>query len=114
MAVRVGVRAKESKGAKLRWSHSDRPMKCSMHMNCVRWGRGGIVPKFPVRWVGTLIAQALDALNIRVVLAPDELGPYNRHAGGDCLKSRDVQLGILSVTGFIRMGCSMHVVLQKS
>jgi hypothetical protein len=67
-----------------------------------------------VRWVETLIAQPLEALNIRVVLAPVELGPYNRHAGGDCLKSRDVQLGILCVTGFIETPCSMHVVSQKS
>jgi len=41
-----------------------------------------------LRWAGTLFAQPLDALNIRVVLAPVELGPYNRHAGGNCLKSR--------------------------
>jgi hypothetical protein len=32
-------------------------------------------------WAGTLFAVPLDALNIRVVLAPVELGPYNRHAG---------------------------------
>ena len=31
---------------------------------------------------GNVIAQPLDALNICVVLAPVELGPYNRHAGG--------------------------------
>jgi hypothetical protein len=41
-----------------------------------------------LRWAGTLFAQPLDALNIRVVLAPVELGPENRHAGGNCLKSR--------------------------
>ena len=41
-----------------------------------------------LRWAGTLFAQALDALNIRVVLAPVELGTYNRRAGGNCLKSR--------------------------
>jgi hypothetical protein len=29
----------------------------------------------------TLFAVPLDVLNIRVVLAPIELGPYNRHAG---------------------------------
>jgi hypothetical protein len=33
------------------------------------------------RWAATLFAVPLDALNIRVVLAPIELGPYNRHAG---------------------------------
>lgn len=34
-----------------------------------------------LRWARTLFAVPLDALNIRVVLAPVELGPYNRHAG---------------------------------
>lgn len=34
-----------------------------------------------LRWAGTLFAVPLDALNVRVVLAPVELGPYNRHAG---------------------------------
>ncbi len=34
-----------------------------------------------LRWAATLFAVPLDALNIRVVLAPVELGPYNRHAG---------------------------------
>jgi hypothetical protein len=34
-----------------------------------------------LRWATTLFAVPLDALNIRVVLAPVELGPYNRHAG---------------------------------
>jgi hypothetical protein len=32
-------------------------------------------------WATTLFAVPLDALNIRVVLAPVELGPYNRDAG---------------------------------
>src|SRR5215510_6686759 len=32
-------------------------------------------------WATTLFAVPLDVLNIRVVLAPVELGPYNRHAG---------------------------------
>jgi hypothetical protein len=32
-------------------------------------------------WATTLFAAPLDALNIRVVLAPVELGPYNRHVG---------------------------------
>jgi hypothetical protein len=34
-----------------------------------------------LRWARTLFAVQLDAFNIRVVLAPVELGPYNRHAG---------------------------------
>lgn len=34
-----------------------------------------------VKWATTLFAVPLEALNIRVVLAPVELGPYNRHAG---------------------------------
>lgn len=34
-----------------------------------------------LRWATTLFAEPLDGLNIRVVLAPVELGPYNRHAG---------------------------------
>jgi hypothetical protein len=34
-----------------------------------------------LRWATTLFAVPLDALNIRVVLAPVELGPYNRHTG---------------------------------
>ena len=34
-----------------------------------------------LRWAATLFAEPLDALNIRVVLAPVELGPYNRHSG---------------------------------
>src|SRR6516165_5191523 len=34
-----------------------------------------------LQWAATLFAVPLDALNIRVVLAPVELGPYNRHAG---------------------------------
>jgi hypothetical protein len=34
-----------------------------------------------LKWAGTLFAIPLDALNIRVVLAPVELGPYNRHTG---------------------------------
>jgi hypothetical protein len=40
-----------------------------------------------LRWAPKLFAVALEVLNIRVVLAPVELGPYNRHegycAGGD-------------------------------
>jgi hypothetical protein len=34
-----------------------------------------------LRWATTLFAVPLEALNIRVVLAPVELGPYNRHTG---------------------------------
>jgi hypothetical protein len=34
-----------------------------------------------LRWATTLFAVPLGALNIRVVLAPVELGPYNRHTG---------------------------------
>ena len=34
-----------------------------------------------LKWAGTLFAVPLDMLNIRVVLAPVELGPYNRHTG---------------------------------
>jgi hypothetical protein len=34
-----------------------------------------------LRWAQTLFAVPLDALNIRIVLAPVELGPYNRHLG---------------------------------
>ena len=34
-----------------------------------------------LKWATTLFAVPLDALNIRVVLAPVELGPYNKHAG---------------------------------
>jgi hypothetical protein len=34
-----------------------------------------------LKWATTLFDVPLDALNIRVVLAPIELGPYNRHAG---------------------------------
>src|SRR6516165_9946556 len=34
-----------------------------------------------LRWARGLFAVPLDVLNIRVVLAPIELGPYNRHAG---------------------------------
>jgi hypothetical protein len=34
-----------------------------------------------LRWAGILFAAPLDTLNIRVVLAPVELGPYNRHLG---------------------------------
>ena len=34
-----------------------------------------------LRWANTLFAEPLDALNIRIVLAPVELGPYNRHMG---------------------------------
>src|SRR6516165_6547394 len=34
-----------------------------------------------LRWAATLFAVPLDGLNIRIVLAPVELGPYNRHAG---------------------------------
>jgi len=34
-----------------------------------------------LHWATTLFAAPLDVLNIRVVLAPVELGPYNRHAG---------------------------------
>jgi hypothetical protein len=34
-----------------------------------------------LRWASVLFAVPLEALNIRVVLAPVELGPYNRHAG---------------------------------
>jgi hypothetical protein len=40
-----------------------------------------------LHWAARLFAIPLEALNIRVVLAPVELGPYNRHtgycAGGD-------------------------------
>ena len=34
-----------------------------------------------LKWAGTLFAVPLDTLNIRVVLAPVEIGPYNRHVG---------------------------------
>ena len=34
-----------------------------------------------LRWARDLFAVPLDVLNIRVVLAPIELGPYNRHSG---------------------------------
>jgi hypothetical protein len=34
-----------------------------------------------LRQAGALFEVPLDALNIRVVLAPVELGPYNKHAG---------------------------------
>jgi hypothetical protein len=34
-----------------------------------------------LKWAATLFAVPLDELNIRVVLAPVELGPYNRHTG---------------------------------
>jgi hypothetical protein len=34
-----------------------------------------------LKWASTLFTVPLDALNIRVVLAPIELGPYNRHKG---------------------------------
>jgi hypothetical protein len=34
-----------------------------------------------LKWATTLFAVPLDALNIRVVLAPVEIGPYNRHQG---------------------------------
>lgn len=34
-----------------------------------------------LRWASVLFAVPLETLNIRVVLAPIELGPYNRHSG---------------------------------
>lgn len=34
-----------------------------------------------LKWASTLFAVPLDSLNVRVVLAPIELGPYNRHTG---------------------------------
>jgi hypothetical protein len=34
-----------------------------------------------LKWATTLFAVPLESLNIRVVLAPVELGPYNRHTG---------------------------------
>jgi hypothetical protein len=34
-----------------------------------------------LHWAGILFAEPLDSLNIRVVLAPVELGPYNKHRG---------------------------------
>jgi hypothetical protein len=34
-----------------------------------------------LRWASVLFAVPLETLNIRVVLAPIELGPYNRHTG---------------------------------
>jgi hypothetical protein len=34
-----------------------------------------------LRWATTLFAVPLAALNVRIVLAPVELGPYNRHTG---------------------------------
>jgi hypothetical protein len=34
-----------------------------------------------LRWADTLFAAPLDSLHVRVVLAPVELGPYNRHRG---------------------------------
>jgi hypothetical protein len=34
-----------------------------------------------LKWAATLFAVPLDALNIRIVLAPVEIGPYNRHTG---------------------------------
>ena len=37
-----------------------------------------------LKWAGTLFAVPLNTLNIRVVLAPVEIGPYNRHTGYCC------------------------------
>ena len=34
-----------------------------------------------LKWAATLFVAPLEELNIRVVLAPVELGPYNRHTG---------------------------------
>jgi hypothetical protein len=34
-----------------------------------------------LKWADSLFAVPLNALNIRIVLAPVELGPYNRHVG---------------------------------
>jgi hypothetical protein len=34
-----------------------------------------------LRWAETLFTVPLNALNIRIVFAPVELGPYNRHTG---------------------------------
>jgi hypothetical protein len=34
-----------------------------------------------LKWATTLFAVPCEVLNIRVVLAPVEIGPYNRHAG---------------------------------
>jgi hypothetical protein len=34
-----------------------------------------------LKWAETLFAVPLETLNIRVVLAPVELGPYNKHSG---------------------------------
>jgi hypothetical protein len=34
-----------------------------------------------IKWAAILFAVPLETLNIRVVLAPVEMGPYNKHAG---------------------------------
>jgi hypothetical protein len=44
-------------------------------------GAGRQCTEVVLKWATTLFAVPLEALNIRVVLAPVELGPYNRHAG---------------------------------
>jgi hypothetical protein len=44
-------------------------------------GAGRQCAKVVLKWASTLFAVPLETLNIRVVLAPVELGPYNRHAG---------------------------------
>lgn len=53
-----------------------------------------------LRWAGKLFAVPLEALNIRVVLAPVELGPYNRSAGYCAELAGAFILGNRHVVGF--------------
>ena len=42
---------------------------------------GRLCAEVVLKWASTLFAAPLEVLNIRVVLAPVELGPYNKHMG---------------------------------
>ena len=42
---------------------------------------GRVCAEIVQKWADTLFAVPLEVLNIRIVLAPVELGPYNKHSG---------------------------------
>jgi hypothetical protein len=65
-----------------------------------------------LKWATTLFAVPLDTLNIRVVLAPVELGPYNRHTGYHY--GRDEGTFILGNRHIVQLHNGILVLTKKS
>jgi hypothetical protein len=65
-----------------------------------------------LRWARSLFAVPLDTLNIRVVLAPVELGPYNRHLGY-CAGGEGEAAFILGNRHIVRLEAGTLVLVQN-